>query len=166
MTLAVQRDGGAAIVKKTIDRALVDRFQMVDLQECVQQHLDVARDIEALLGHETPAVRLELLEILEEWLGVLQQRFGGGVLVDEYPVVEALAAHADQSARGQIQAGKIALVAQIDQSAVERVRPAVIAADEAVGLAAGGLDQRAAAMAAGVVKRSHDIVLAAHDQYR
>src|SRR3984957_15861571 len=163
--MAVQRNGGAAMVEKPVHRTLVNRLQMIDLEEGIQQHFDVALDVEAFLRDQPPSLRLKLFPVLVKRFHMPQKRFSLGTFIDKHPVVELFAAHADQRARRHVERGEVALVAQVHQLAFERIGPAVIAADQAVDLTAGSLHQRSAAMPAGVVESADDIVLAAHDEY-
>ena len=137
---------------------------MVNLEERVEQHFDVALHIETFLGHEAPALGLELLEVVEERVSMLQQGFRIRILIDENPIIEALAAHADEGARCHVQSGEVALVAQVDEFPIECVGPTVVAADKTFRLAACGLDQGPATVSTGVVERTHLVVLAADDE--
>src|SRR5512137_1085279 len=68
--------------------------------------------------------------------------------------------------RAHVETDEVALVAQVHQLPVERVRPAVVGADETVATPAVGLDQWPAAVPARVVERADLAVLAADDEDR
>ena len=119
-----------------------------------------------MLLDETELLRLELLEVPRDRAEVFEQRSRAGVLVDEHPVGELLAAHRHQRVRAHVEPDEVTLVAQVHQLTVERVGPAVVGADETVAASRVRLHQRCAAMAAGVVERADLPVLATHDQDR
>ena len=167
MSFGPQDDVGAAVIEEAIDRVLVYRFQVVDLEERIEQYLDVAGDVVARRVHVPDGVEVELREMSRYRAQVLEQRLRLGVLVDEHPVAEALAADGNEPVLVEIEANEVPPVTQVDELAFEVVGPAVVAADEAAAsLAAGILDQRPAAVAARVVEGPYLVVLAANDQDR
>ena len=52
------------MIEKAVHGVGVDGLEVIDLEKRIHQHLDVALDVEALLHHEAPVLRLELLEVL------------------------------------------------------------------------------------------------------
>jgi hypothetical protein len=71
-----------------------------------------------------------------------------------------------QAAAGDVEAREVALLADREQPSGQVVAPAVVAAEEALGRALLALDQRRAAVAAGVVERADLPVVAARDDDR
>ena len=114
MTVAVERDRSAAVIEEAVHGIRMNRLQVVDLEERIHQHFDVALHVEAFLHDEAPLQRLKLAEVLGEGCEMLLQRLRLRVFVDEHPVVEALAADLHERARLHVEPDEIALVAQID----------------------------------------------------
>src|SRR3546814_1446026 len=83
---------------------------------------------------------------------MVEQRLRLRIFVDEDQAAEKLAAHGHQRPAGKVQIHEIALVANGGELAVQRVAPAMIAADEAPCFAGQFGDQRCAAMLTGVVE--------------
>src|SRR3546814_7959488 len=76
---------------------------------------------------------------------MVEQRLRLRIFVDEDQAAEKLAAHGHQRPAGKVQIHEIALVANGGELAVQRVAPAMIAADEAPCFAGQFGDQRCAA---------------------
>ncbi len=143
----------------------MDGLQVIDLEEGVEQHLDVALHVEAFLARPGASSRGRIAGNTRRTDGCARSSgSAAGSSLMKIQLEKRLAAHADQRPGRQVEAGEVALIAQIDQLAVERVGPAVISANQPVDFPAGGLHQRSAAMPAGVVERADHIVLAAHDE--
>src|SRR3546814_10786145 len=83
---------------------------------------------------------------------MVEQRLRLRIFVDEDQAAEKLAAHGHQRPAGKVQIHEIALVANGGELAVQRVAPAMIAADEAPCFAGQFGDQRCAEMLTGVVE--------------
>ena len=154
------------MIEETVDRVGVDRLEVIDLEEGVEQDLDVALHRIALAVHETHLFRLDLLEHRRHRPEMREQRLGVRVFVDEDPVAEALAAHRGERVLREVEVDEVALVAQVHQASVEAVGPAVVAADESVHATLALAHERCAAVPAGVVERTDDAVLATHDEDR
>src|SRR5688572_5831474 len=93
MPVAIERNRRAPVVKEPVDRALVYRLQVIDLEKRIQQHLDVAFQVEAVFLDEAKGLGLELSELRRERIEIFEQRRGIRVLAHEHPVRELLAAH-------------------------------------------------------------------------
>src|SRR3546814_10888457 len=96
---------------------------------------------------------------------MVEQRLRLRIFVDEDQAAEKLAAHGHQRPAGKVQIHEIALVANGGELAVQRVAPAMIAADEAPCFAGQFGDQRCAAMLTGVVESADLALQIAHHQY-
>ena len=124
------------MIEEAIDRILVDRFQMIDFEERVEQHLDVACDVVAARIDQRQRVGLKLLELVGDRPERVAQRLGSSSSsLTKIQPPSRVAMDRDQRMAGEVDIDEIALVADRDQLAVERVAPAVIAADEAAPLA-------------------------------
>ena len=154
------------MIEETIDGVGMDRLEVIDLEEGVEQDLDVALHRIALAVHETHLLRLDLLEHRRHRSEMREQRFGVRVFVDEDPIAEAFAAHRGERVLREVEVDEVALVAQVHQASVEAVGPAVVAADESIHPALALAHERCTAVPAGVVERTDDAVLVTHDEDR
>ena len=81
------------MIEETIDGVGMDRLEVIDLEEGVEQDLDVALHRIALAVHEAHLLRLDLLEHRRHRAKMREQRFGVQVFIDEDPIAEAFAAY-------------------------------------------------------------------------
>src|SRR4026207_1844139 len=106
MPVSIERNRRAPVVQKPVDRALVYRLQVIDLEKRIEQDLDVAFQIEAVFLNEAKGLGLELSELRRERIEIFEQRRGVRVLAHEHPVRELLAAHRGEGVRGDGAAGE------------------------------------------------------------
>ena len=108
----------------------------------------------------------QVLEVLRDRAERLEQRRRLRVFVDEHEVAELLAAHFVEAEARRVHAREVTLLAHRREPAGEVVGPAVVAAEEALGLALFLLDQRRATVPAGVVVGADAALFVAHDDDR
>ncbi len=161
-----EQDVGAARVEEAVHRLRVNRLQVIGLEERVEQDLHVARDLVARARDVPMVLKVEVLPVRRDRAERLDERRGVRVLVDEHPVAVHLAADLREPHAARVEPREVAFLAHGHEPAVEVVGPAVVAAEESFGLALLGLEQRRAAVAAGVVEGPDAAVLAADDDDR
>ena len=144
-----------------IERLRVRGADVVALEEALGEDLPVDRDLERR-GVQEAVLRADHRREPVE-IGVRRRR---SVLRDEYHAAD-LRDRGDrhETARALVEAGESVLVRHVAQSAVERVRPSVVAAHERA-LAAGAGGELGAAMTTRVAKRAHATVGTAHREDR
>ena len=84
------------MVEEAVHRVLVDRLQVVHLEEGVEQHLHVALHVVALLVHEARLLWCQLGEEPGNVAEVFLQGRRVGVFVHEDPIAEPFTAHGRQ----------------------------------------------------------------------
>ena len=152
------------MIEETIRRVLMDRFQVIYFEEHIEQHFDSAGHVIAARMDQHEVIEFELPKLVRQRAQAFEQRGRIGIFIDEYPAAKRFAAHRQQRPAGKVEIDKITLVAHRFQLAIERIAPAVIAADKAAALSGLRRDKRAAAMATRVVEGAQAALQIAHDQ--
>src|SRR6202030_1167534 len=135
--LGIRLDGVGVVVDFTIERR-VDARQVVALQIGVDIGLPVAVHIVGAALGKLHAAERELLGMGRQFAQRLAQRAGLGIDTDENEVEPCLDANGDEAEVFRIKIFDAVEFGGDEQSAVEAVGPAVVAAAEEVAVSAAG----------------------------
>jgi len=162
--LGIRLDGVGVVVDFTIERR-VDARQVVALQIIVDIGLPVAVHVVGAALGKLHAAKGELLGLDGQFAQTFAQRAGLGIEIDENEVGPFFDANRDEPEVFGIKIFDTIEFGGDEQSAVEAVGPAVVAAAEEfpVSAAGGGI---AGAMPADVIKATENAIFAAGDEER
>ena len=160
----IRLDGVGVVADFAIEGG-VDARQVVSLEIVVDVGLPVAVHVVGAALGKLHAAEIELLGLGGQFAQRLAQRAGLGIEIDEDQVEPFFEANRDEAEVFGIEIFDAIEFGGDEQSAVEAVGPAVVAAAEefAVSAAGGGV---AGAMAANVIKAAENAVVAAGDEER
>ena len=168
---AACRDVFAEVVRRQGVQLRVDARTVVALGVVLDEDLPVRGDVVDLARGAPQRREVESSEDLHEIVEVVEERLGVRVQREEDEALPGLAPHLGQRVVGRVEALQVVGVLRLQQRAVRCVDPGVVRADDLLRLAAVGLaverplDQRGAAVPAGVDEGVEHVVFAARDDH-
>jgi hypothetical protein len=165
--VAPEMNAGARVVEDAVGRVRVQELEVVGLEEVVDEHFHVARDVKLDAVHEPQIGERQVTHVARDRIEEFVQRLCRGVFTHEHPVGEALTAHRQELSTFDGGRRPVTLVGHTVETALTVVGPAVVAAHQQLaGVALGGAHDRCTAMPTSVVKGADFTVVAANDEDR